>query len=199
MRTTHYCYFQPRSLLRLLASGKHDIDRVQQILSDLFRKPVILLNSGRTGIFLALAARGITRRDEVLVPQFLSECILNTINKAGFPSLEYCPRTKAVLVVHQFGYPQKIDKIMEYARARSLLVIEDCAFSFSSAYQGKRIGSRGDAAVFSFPKVFPTILGGCLVTEDERLLQFARDYLAQKDAMVWRLFSTITLVPTVLT
>ncbi len=149
MRTTHYCYFEPRWIYKLLAGGRADVERVQEMLSEFFAKPVLLLNSARTGIHLALATHGVTRRDEVLVPPFLGECVLNTINRTGFPALEFSPRTRALLAVHQFGYPQKMENIVPFARAHGLLLIEDCAFSFLSSYSGYPAASYGDVAVFA--------------------------------------------------
>jgi dTDP-4-amino-4,6-dideoxygalactose transaminase len=199
LKTTHYCYFEPRRLYKLLAGGRRHVERVQAVLSDFFQKPVLLLNSARTGIYLSIAAHGVTRRDEVLVPPFLSECVLNTINRTGFPALQLSPRTKVLLAVHQFGYPQKMDKIVNFARENGLLLIEDCAFSFLSSYRGRLAASYGDTAVFSFPKNLPTILGGCLVTEDKTVLDFARKYLKKQSGLLWSAYSTMALVPTMFT
>ena len=199
MRTTHYCYFEPRRMYKLFAGGRHDVERVQAVLSEFFEKPVVLLNSARTGIYLAIAAHGVTRQDEVLVPPFLSECVLSTINRTGFPALQLSARTKVLLAVHQFGYPQKMDKIIDFARENGLLLIEDSALSILSPYCGKSSTGYKHTAVFSFPKNFPTILGGCLVTEDTIVLDFARKYLKKKSGLIWAACSGMALLPTMLT
>jgi len=156
---------------------------------------VVLLNSARTGIFLSLMAHGLTQQDEVWVPPFLSPCVLNAIARKPAPSLSLSGRTKAAVVVHQWGYPQRMERVQAAIAGRHLLVIEDCAFSFASTYRGRRVGCFGDAAVFSFPKVFPTVLGGCLVTGDERILSFAREYLKRQDRFAWRAFSSFAIFP----
>jgi hypothetical protein len=199
MRTTHYCSFELRRAYKLLAAGKADVERVQAVLSEFFARPVVLLNAARTGIYLALAAHGVTRQDEVLVPPWLSECVLNTINHTGFPALKLSPRTKALLAVHHFGYVQKMDKITDFARTHRLLLIEDCAFSFLSRYTRELSTSYQNTAVFSFPKSFPTILGGCLVTEDSTILDFAREYLKKHSGLIWKACSTMALLPTTFT
>jgi hypothetical protein len=186
-------------MYKLLAGRRRDVERVQAVLSEFFEKPVLLLNSARTGIYLAIAAHGVTRQDEVLVPPFLSECVLNTINRTGLPALQLSPRTKVLLAVHQFGYPQKMDRIINFARENRLLLIENCAFSFLSSYRGRPAGSYGDTAVFSFPKNFPTILGGCLVTEDTIVLDFAREYLKKQSGLIWAACSAMALLPTMFT
>ncbi len=192
---THYPFLPPRKLYKLLWASRNDIARVESLLRDYFGKPVILLNAGRTGIFLTLAAKGFKKTQEVLVPPYVSKCVLDTISECAVPTLHLSPLTKAVLVVHQYGYPQRMDEIMTVARKNNLLVIEDSAFSFGSIYKDAMVGSFGDAAIFTFPKAFETILGGCLVTEDEQILSFAKDYLRRHDTFIWRSLSTLALFP----
>ena len=179
----------------MLGAGARDVERVQRLLEDYFEKPVVLLNSARTGIFLSLLAHGLAQQDEVWVPPFLSPCVLNVIARKSVPSLSLSARTKAALVVHQWGYPQRMERVQAAIAGRDLLLVEDCAFSFASTYRSQRVGSFGHAAVFSFPKVFPTVLGGCLVTGDERILGFAREYLKEQDRFGWQAFSTFAIFP----
>ncbi len=113
----------------------------------------------------------------MFIPQYISRCVIDTINKVCTPVFRLTDKTKAIILFHHFGYPQKMDEINKIIGDRQLLVIEDCAHSFDSQYRGKRVGTFGDIAIFSFPKFFPTILGGCLVTGDERILTYAYNYL----------------------
>ncbi len=198
-RLTQWCYLEPQRLWRLLGARAADIGRVQRSLEEYLGRPVVLLNAARTGIHLALRACGIGRTDEIWVPPYLSQCVLNTITQAAIPSLHCSPRARAMLVVHQWGYPQRMEELAAIARERGLMIIEDCAYSLGSTYRGRRIGEFGDAAVFSFPKMFPTILGGCLVSGQEDLLRFARAYVAEKRSFSWRLFSTAALIPMAMT
>lgn len=181
-------------LCRALLYRKSCREQSKRILLQHFGRPVVLLNSGRTGIYLALAAQGMTRVDEILVPRYMGQCVLNAINRTAFPTTTESARVKAILLLHQFGYPQHIEEVINYAQTKGWLVIENCAHSIASTYRGRNIGLFGDAAICSFPKVFPTILGGCLITESERILSFAQAYLGSKRGLCRTLLSNISVV-----
>ena len=80
------------------------------------------------------------------------------------------PRTKAILPVHIFGQPADMDEVMEVAKESGLWVIEDACQAIGAEYRGRKVGSLGHAACFSF---FPTKNlggygdGGMIVTDDE--------------------------------
>jgi perosamine synthetase len=94
------------------------------------------------------------------------------LDPASFRSL-ITPRTRAVMPVHLYGHPCAMDEIMAIARAHGLFVVEDAAPSVGAEYQGRRVGSFGDFAAFSFQgaKLGVTGEGGMLVTSDEALYQ----------------------------
>ncbi len=87
------------------------------------------------------------------------------------------PKTKAVLAVHLFGHPVDVDAILEVVRPLGVKLLEDCAQAHGARYKGKRVGSLGDAAAFSF---YPTKNlgaygdGGCLTTNDAAVADRAR-------------------------
>jgi dTDP-4-amino-4,6-dideoxygalactose transaminase len=86
------------------------------------------------------------------------------------------PRTKAIIVVHLAGWPCDMDPILELARERGLLVIEDCAQAHGATYKGRPVGSMGDVAAFSFcqDKIMTTGgEGGMLLTNNEEVWQQA--------------------------
>ncbi len=86
-------------------------------------------------------------------------------------------RTKAVIPVHLYGHPAPMKEILVIAREYGLCVIEDCAQAHGASYRGKRVGSFGDMACFSF---YPTKNlgalgdGGAVVTSDPELADKAR-------------------------
>ena len=63
------------------------------------------------------------------------------------------PKTKMIVPVHIGGYPVDMDPIMELARKHNILVLEDAAHAFGAMYKGKKIGTIGDFAAFSFHEV----------------------------------------------
>lgn len=87
-------------------------------------------------------------------------------------------RTRAILVVHLFGQPCRMDEVMEIADRHDLYVIEDCAQAHGAEYNGQRVGTFGDIACFSLQqsKQITAGDGGLVATNDEDLYQNARDF-----------------------
>jgi len=131
-------------------------------------KACIGVGNGLDALMLSLRALGIGEGDEVIVPSntyiatalavtyvgakpVFVEPLLETFNID--PSLietAITNRTKAIIPVHLYGQPCDMDPIMEIAEKHGLYVIEDCAQAHGAKYKGKRVGSFGDAAGFSF-------------------------------------------------
>ncbi|HTL52608.1 MAG TPA: DegT/DnrJ/EryC1/StrS family aminotransferase, partial [Planctomycetota bacterium] len=85
------------------------------------------------------------------------------------------PRTKAVVVVHQFGHPCDMDRIMPIIRKHGLKLIEDLSHAQGGLYKGKRLGSFGDVAAMSMmsAKSFAIGEGGMLITNDRSIFERA--------------------------
>jgi dTDP-4-amino-4,6-dideoxygalactose transaminase len=127
--------------------------------------------SGTDALRLSLAALEIGPGDEVITTPFTFVATANTISHAGarpvFVDIDphtfnivpaqieaaITQRTKAVVPVHLYGQPAEIDAIMDIARRHDLYVIEDCAQAIGAEDDGRRVGSFGDVACFSF---YPT-------------------------------------------
>lgn len=140
-------------------------------------------------LHLAVAALGIGPGDEVIVPETTWVATANAAVYNGaipiFADIEpdsWCldpksfealitERTKAVIPVHLYGHPARMDKIMEIARRYNLYVVEDAAPSIGAEFQGQRTGTFGDFAAFSFQgaKLLVSGEGGMLVTNNDEL------------------------------
>jgi dTDP-4-amino-4,6-dideoxygalactose transaminase len=164
----------------------------------------IAVNSGTSALHLALLAAGIGPGDEVITVPFTFVATVAAIQYAGarpvFVDIDPCsltmapdqiepaitPRTKAVVPVHLHGRPAEMESIVEIARRRQLLVIEDAAQGHGAEYHGHRVGSLGDLACFSFypGKNLGAYGEGGLVTTDcpefDRAIRMLRDWGAAR-------------------
>jgi dTDP-4-amino-4,6-dideoxygalactose transaminase len=131
----------------------------------------IAVNSGTSGLHLALIAAGIQQGDEVIVPSFTFAATANTVALTGaipvFVDIDpqtfninpllieaaITPRTRAIQPVHLYGQPAAMNEIMAIAARHNLLVIEDAAQAHMASLEGRPVGSFGIAGVFSF---YPT-------------------------------------------
>jgi dTDP-4-amino-4,6-dideoxygalactose transaminase len=129
------------------------------------------LASGTDALILALRACGVQAADEVLVPPFTFVATGSAVSALGAKPVfadirpdtynidpselerRVTPRTRAIVVVHLYGLAADMDPILAFARSRKLPVIEDNAQAIGASYKGRRTGSLGDAACFSF---YPT-------------------------------------------
>jgi len=165
-------------------------------------------SSGTAALHLALAALDIGPGDEVIVPDLTFAATINAVMYTGArPTLvdvnpEYwcidiakieeaiTPRTKAIIPVHLYGHPCDLDGVMEIAQRRGLYVIEDCAEAHGAEYRGKKAGSRGHVACYSFyaNKVITTGEGGMCLTNDGRLskkIRILRDHGMSPERRYW--------------
>lgn len=155
--------------------------------------------NGTVSLHVALAALGIGPGDEVIVPTFTYVASVNAITYTGAepvfvdsepeywnmdPSLveaRITPRTKAIEVVHLYGHPVDMDPILEVAAAHNIPVIEDAAEAHGAEYKGRRTGTLGLAASFSFfgNKIVTCGEGGMLVTDDSEFAEKCRHLRGQ--------------------
>jgi perosamine synthetase len=135
---------------------------------------------GRNAIYHGLKALGVSADDTVLVPAYHCAAAVEPIIQYGarvtfYNILRDCapdfedvrtkitPTTKAVLVIHYFGFPQPIRAWQEFCRVHKLKLIEDCAHVLTGEVDGQVLGTFGDISVFSLRKFFPIYDGGQLI------------------------------------
>jgi len=156
----------------------------------------VAVSNGTFAIQAALAAMNLQPGDEIIVPAltFFSTATA-VIHQGGVPvfaditfdnfSLDasdlqraLTPRTKGIIPVHYFGHSADMDPINKFAKENNLYVIEDCAQSHGTKYNGKVAGSLGDMGAFSFfaTKQMTTGEGGIITLNDPDKAEFIRSF-----------------------
>jgi dTDP-4-amino-4,6-dideoxygalactose transaminase len=139
-------------------------------LEKLYGFKVYPFSSARAALLFSLKALDFKRTDEVLIPKFMSDCVVSAISKTAFPSLVVTPKTKAIYVFHQFGYNQDIRYIEKEAKKNGWVLINCCVHSLFNKFNDNWLVELGDFTILSFPKFYPCGLGGGLVTKNEKIL-----------------------------
>jgi dTDP-4-amino-4,6-dideoxygalactose transaminase len=172
-----------------------EVKKFEQLLTEFFGRPAVCVSTGTAALHLALQATGIGPGDEVLVQSLTYIASFQAISATGATPVacdvvpetlcldwqdaerRLTSNTKAIMPVHYSGGVGELNNIYAFAEKYGLRVIEDAAHAFGSDYQSQRIGNFGDIACFSFDgiKNITSGEGGCLVTDDEKILQLVRD------------------------
>jgi perosamine synthetase len=154
----------------------------------------IAVNSGTSGLVIALLAAGISKGDEVIVPSFTFAATANSVVLAGgvpvFVDIDpltfnldpsaveasITHRTKAIQVVHLYGQPADMKAIMKIAQKYNLIVLEDAAQAHLAELDGKPVGTFGQSGVFSFypTKNMTAGEGGLITTRSDELARLCR-------------------------
>lgn len=192
-------------LLRVLRSGTWGgySEAVQEFEarfgSYLGGKHCITVANGTVSLEVALRCEGIGPGDEVIVPPYTFMATASAVLQTGalpvFADIErgtlnlspyaleaaITSRTRAVIPVHFGGHAADMDRILDIARNRSLIVIEDAAHAHGGEHNGNPLGSLGEWGSFSFQqsKIMTSGEGGCLITGDRTRAEKARAYCNQ--------------------
>ena len=178
----------------------------------------IAVNSGSSANLLAIQAikevYGLKDGDEVIVPAATFSTVVMPLIQVGLTpvyvdvkrdTLNMDPaqvenaisdRTRVLMPVHTLAYPAEMPKLMEIAERNNLIVFEDCCEAHGSSIDGKRVGSFGEIATFSFfvAHNMTTGEGGMIVTNNEKLEKACRSLrefgrIAQKDPIKDRYYT----------
>ena len=185
---------------RILPAGKYTLGPVLEEFEHDFAlycgtQHGIGISSGTAALQLALAAMGVGPGDEVITqantyvatafaisylgatPVFVDVDPVHSNLDVARIEARITSRTKVILPVHLYGHPVDMDPLLDLAHRRGLRVLEDASHAHGSTYRGRRIGSLGDVAAFSF---YPSkVLGaygdaGAIVTNDAELAKKIR-------------------------
>ncbi len=131
---------------------------------------------------------------EIMVPSWIGNPVYHQINWFGFPTLHYTKKAKAMMVYHQYGFPQDLDRIIKFAEDRNLIIIEDCAHAPKSFYNGKVCGSFGRFAIYSFSKFsFCYALGG-VSHKEEQFFEFIQKRLIKSSRISRKLINLLKII-----
>jgi len=206
-------YVQKALETNWITSGGPNVDDFEIKLENYYNKKsfVTALNSGTSAIHLALILLGVKSGDEVICQTMTFSASANPIlYQGGVPifvdsesdTWNICPenleiaikdrikkgkKPKAIIAVHLYGIPYKVDKVHAVADRYGIPIIEDSAEALGSTYKGKKCGSFGTFGILSFNgnKIITTSSGGALITDSKKLKEKAIFYSTQsKDIAV---------------
>jgi len=157
-------------------------------------KQAVAVSSGTTALHVAADVAGIGPGDEVLVSASTNIATALAVHHRGARVIPVDsesetwnldldlvegligPRTKAIIPVHLYGHPVDMDRLNEIARRHRLLVIEDAAEAHGATVRGRKVGTFGDMACFSFyaNKIITTGEGGMVTTNSDAFAEKLR-------------------------
>lgn len=158
------------------------------------RKYGVAVANGSAALDVSIAALGIGKNDEVILPSFtIISCAFSIVRAGAVPVVvdanpitwnmdvnkieeKITPKTKAIMAVHIYGIPTDMEPLLSLAEKYGLKVIEDAAEMHGQNYKGKPCGSFGEISTFSFysNKNMTTGEGGMIVSDDEELAEKSR-------------------------
>lgn len=162
-------------------------------------KHAIATNNGTTALHLALVGLGLEPGDEVIIPTVTYIATANAVRYCGATPVladvsadtmnldpadiehRITPRTKGIIPVHLYGHPADMVAINEIAERHGLWVVEDAAEAHGAEVGGRRVGTLGTCATFSFfgNKIVTTGEGGMVTTDDDEYAQRLRLFRGQ--------------------
>jgi perosamine synthetase len=192
-------YLERETVISILDSGRLSMgeytEKFEKAMADFLGvKYAVAVNSGTSGLHLAIKSLGISKGDEVITTSFSfvasANCILYEGARPVFVDIDrstynidvskiersITSRTKAILPVHVFGTPVNMDPLRKIAEKYNLKVIEDACEALGSEYNNKKVGSLSDISVFAFypNKQITTGEGGMVLTNSLELYSLCK-------------------------
>lgn len=149
------------------------LGEIQKAFREFFDRPwAALTYNGRGALDAVMRSLSLVRDDEVFITTTfdypnVSSCVTSTIFNYCKPARVLSDRSKAILVIHEFGVPHRnTPQLRELADQRGIPLIEDCAHTIDSRRDDWQVGFFGDFVIVSFSKIFPVPLGGMLLGKE---------------------------------
>ena len=179
-----------------ISSQGEYITKFEKALADYHEmKYAVMTSNCTTALHLSLKALNIGAGDEVICPDltFIAPANMVKLSNASLVLIDIDPdtltidpallekkitkRTKAIIVVHQFGHAAHMDEIIQIAEKYDIKIIEDNAESIGATYKGKMLGTFGDISTYSFfgNKIISTGEGGALLTNKKDIAVRSRE------------------------
>ena len=193
-----------------LGDARDDVEKY--FCKELGVKHAFAFESGRSALYAILESLHLEKNEEVLLQAYTCVAVPNAVLWAGARPVyvdadpatfslslndlekKITPKSRVLIVQHTFGAPAPMKKILDIAEAHDLFVIEDCAHALGAEYRGKKMGSFGHAAFFSFgrDKVVSSVFGGVAVAESEIVALRVREHFNERSlpARTW-IFRTL--------
>jgi perosamine synthetase len=147
--------------------------------------------SGRSAIYHGMLHSNLPLGSEILLPAFHCGVEVEAVLRAGYTVSYYAvsrdltidfddlrqrvsEKSKAIFIIHYFGFPQEVSRVQEFCLENDLLLLEDCAHSLYSTYAGQWLGTFGDYGFYSTQKMVALPNGGGLICNSESALPPAR-------------------------
>ncbi|WP_433813705.1 DegT/DnrJ/EryC1/StrS family aminotransferase [Flavobacterium johnsoniae] len=200
-------YIQKALKTNWITSGGPNVDEFENVLESYFENEnfIAASNSGTSAIHLALILLGVKAGDEVICQSMTFSASANPIlYQNAYPifvdserdTWNICPKNleiaikdriekgkkpKAIIAVHLYGMPYKVDEVHAIADRYEIPIIEDSAEALGSSYKGKKCGSFGIFGVLSFNgnKIITTSSGGALITNSQEIKEKAIFFATQ--------------------
>ena len=165
-------------------------------------------SNGTTALHLTLVSLGITKDDEIIIPDFTFVATASAVKYIGAKVITVdieedalcispkaiekaiTSKTKAIIPVHLYGHPANMTEINKLAKKHNLFVVEDAAEAHGAEINGKKVGGLSDAGIFSFygNKIMTSGEGGMITTNSKHLyekMKLLRDHAMSKDKRYW--------------
>jgi len=173
------------------------LSKLENAFKEKFNAKHALLTSSCTGaMHMAIRAMGIGVGDEVIVPELTWVATASVVNYVGATPIfvdvdrntwtmdpasfknAITEKTKAVMPVHLYGHPAKMDEIVAIAKEHNLTILEDAAPAIGATFNNQYCGTFGDVAAFSFQgaKMMVTGEGGIIITSNDDIFANIKQY-----------------------